>query len=192
MTLSHELLADSRLFTLLWRCDQDLAAEAQAGRCPSCDGPLHKGNYPRKPRGGPAGLGPEYKVRLSFCCSTDGCRKRRTPPSVRFLGPRFYLGAVVILVSALRDGLTERRAAELKANVGVSVRTLRRWRKWWQESFVASPFWKSVRARFMPPIDTGAVAASLVERFGNRRDDHVALLKFLSPITTKAGLAMAG
>jgi hypothetical protein len=43
----------------------------------------------------------------------------------------------------------------------------------------------------MPPIDTGTVAASLVERFGKGLDDLRRLLMFLSPITTSAGLTMA-
>jgi len=192
--LSQIDLGDSRLFVVLWKCDQELAREAkeEAGGCSECGGALHQGNYPRKPRGGRGQLGPEYKLRLSFCCSTEGCRSRLTPPSVRFLGPRVYLGAVVVLVSALRGGLSDRRAAELKSLIGVSVRTLRRWREWWQSVFITSPFWKSVRAHLMPPIDTATVAASLVERFGKSLDDLRRLLTFLSPITTSAGLTMAG
>ncbi|NLS97786.1 MAG: hypothetical protein GXX96_37065 [Planctomycetaceae bacterium] len=34
----------------------------------------------------------------------DGCRKRTTPLSVRFLGRKVYLGAVVVLVAAMRQG----------------------------------------------------------------------------------------
>jgi hypothetical protein len=41
---------------------------------------------------------------LSLCCSRDGCRRRMTPPSVRFLGRRVYLGAVLVLVSAMQQG----------------------------------------------------------------------------------------
>jgi hypothetical protein len=40
--------------------------------------------------------------RFSFCCDRDGCRNRATPPSVRFLGRKVYLGAVVMLISASR------------------------------------------------------------------------------------------
>ena len=46
----------------------------------------------------------DYGYRLSFCCDRDGCRKRATPPSVRFLGRKVYLGAVVVLVAAMRQG----------------------------------------------------------------------------------------
>jgi hypothetical protein len=111
---------------------------------------------------------------------------------VRFLGRRFYLGAVVVLVSALRDGLTAKRASELKEQIGVGVRTLRRWRSWWRELFAASRFWESVRSRFTPPVDVSDAPASLVQRFGKSLDDLVRLLAFLSPITTSAGLTMAG
>jgi len=44
--------------------------------------------------------------RFSLCCGARAVRKRATPPSVRFLGRRVYLGAVVIVASmvALRSG----------------------------------------------------------------------------------------
>ena len=64
-------------------------------------GMLHSARYPRKPRGGLDDLGPDYATRLSFCCAVDGCRRRTTPPSVRYLGRRVYLGAVVVLVTAM-------------------------------------------------------------------------------------------
>jgi hypothetical protein len=41
------------------------------------------------------------------------------------------LGALLVLVSAMTGGATARRAAAMQELVGVSVRTLRRWRAWW-------------------------------------------------------------
>jgi hypothetical protein len=111
---------------------------------------------------------------------------------VRFLGRRFYLGAIVVLVSALRDGLTVGRATQLREMIGVGARTLRRWRSWWREDFAQSRFWLNVRGRLSPPIDVRKTPASLLERFGDGPADLVRLLQFLSPITTRAGLAMAG
>ena len=74
----HALLADARFWQLLHRLDEDLAATAGAARCPHCGGALHRGDYPRKPRGvGRARLGPAYERRHSFCCSRDGCRRVR-------------------------------------------------------------------------------------------------------------------
>lgn len=50
-----------------------------------------------------------YKTRLSFCCASEGCRHRTTPPSVHFLGCKSYLGVIVILITALEHGLSLRR-----------------------------------------------------------------------------------
>lgn len=97
-----------------------------------------------------------------------------------------YLGAVVVLVTAMRAGITARRAAQLREWLGVSGRTLARWRRWWREAFVASPFWQEVKGRFAPPVAPHELPASLLERFVA---DHVharlvAVLRFLAPITT--------
>src|SRR5207245_1492977 len=120
---------------LLLTIDEDLAARARAAGC-GCGGVLHAASYPRKPRGGPNDLGAEHEHRLSFCCARRDCRGRMTPPSVRFLGRKVYLGAVVVLVAVLQHGVTPRRAERLHALFGVSVRTLARWRGFWQETFV--------------------------------------------------------
>ena len=88
-------------------------------------------------------LPPQYSQRASFCCAVDGCRKRRaTPPSLRFLGRKVYLAAMVVLISALRCGLTPKRVNRLAQSVSVPRRTLERWRCWWREVFAGSAFWK--------------------------------------------------
>ena len=183
--MCQKLLADARLYAFLFDCDKEMAAEAKAAGC-ECGGVLHVGDFPRKARGGPAKLGPEHDRRLSFCCNQDGCRGRVTPPSVRFLGRKVYLGAVVVRVSAMLNGPTPRRVAELRELLGVSERTLRRWSAWWRAAFAATPFWKAAAGRFAPPAPaTDALPQSLLERFGgDARDQLVAALRFLSPITT--------
>jgi hypothetical protein len=194
----HALLRDANLYDQLLTFDHDLAAEARAAGCGFCSGSLHSARYPRKPRGGLEDLGPEYATRLSFCCAVDGCRRRTTPPSVRYLGRRVYLGAVVVLVTAMTGGITATRAARLREWLGVSVRTLTRWRVWWRETFVASPFWRGTQGRFMPPVVIAALPASLLERFaGDERTRLLHALGFLAPVTTRrvdrrAGSAMAG
>jgi hypothetical protein len=98
-----------------------------------------------------------------------------------------YLGAVVVLVTALLGGLTATRAARLRQWLGVNGRTLARWRVWWRETFVASPFWRGARGRFMPPVMTETLPASLLERFvGDERTRLLHLLVFLTPLTTCA------
>ena len=110
-------------------------------------------NYPRAPRGGPDHLPEEYRCRFSFCCDRDGCRKRMTPPSVRFLGRKVYLGAVVILISAMRQGPTPRRVRELSTLFGVDRATIARWQAFWRDYIPQTPFWKLARARLVPVVE---------------------------------------
>lgn len=186
------------LFELLFAIDQDLAATARAAGCPACGGRLHSARYPRKPRGSPTVLGPEYDWRFSFCCAGEGCRRRATPPSVRFLGRRVYLGAVVVLVTALQAGITPLRAQRLHELLGVTVRTLKRWRSWWRTRFVATAFWRAVHGRFVPSVPVETLPASLLERFRgpDQQSRLVQLLRFVCPLTTASvpldsSLAMA-
>ena len=186
----HKLLADASFWAFLFSIDEDLAETQRAEQCPACGGRLHCANYPRKPRG-PRNLPEQYRFRLSFCCSRDGCRKRVTPPSVRFLGRKVYLGAIVILVSAMRQGTTPRRVRELTERFGVSRRTIYRWRVFWNEYFPRTRFWKLARARLVPAFDIVDFPRSLLEAFvGNddNRDGWGKLLRFLAPITTAKGL----
>lgn len=186
--LCHRRLLDSRLYVLLLKFDEDLAAEAKRGRCPRCGGRLDEGRFPRKPRGLPGVKLPDgYDERFSYSCATRSCRKRRTPPSARFLGRRVYLGAVVVLATAMQQGTTRSRASQLRELLGVSAQTLARWRTWWAEAFADSTFWKAMRAAFLPPVAEAAAPYSLLERFaGDAVEQLAALLRFLSPLSTSA------
>jgi hypothetical protein len=181
----QKLLRESSFFLLLLSFDRDLAEEVRAKGCPHCASALHSGRYDRKPRGAPPDLPPEYDRRESFCCSAEGCRKRVRPPSLRFFGRRVYLGPAFLLASAMIHGITEKRAAALRDLLGVSKRTLERWRAWWREVFPQSGFWRSARGRFVPPVVLSSLPASLLERFGQNGDSNTAFmaLKFLSPLT---------
>ena len=86
----HDLPRTARFWSFLLTVDQDLAEETRKKACP-CGGRLHSANYLRKPRGTPVRLPEQECLRFSFCCDRDGCRKRATPPSVRFLGRKVYL-----------------------------------------------------------------------------------------------------
>lgn len=180
-SLCQGYLADQILFALLEKCDSNLAEKYRQGGCLKCGGKLHRGNFERKPRGGPG----TWNERDSFCCAD--CRKRLTPPSVRFLGRKVYVGWVVVLVAAMRHGLTAQRVRLLREALGLKIdrRTLAHWREWWQHHFVQSAFWKMARARFTPPCCEKTLPRSLCEAFQvERRDRLLDLLKFLSPITT--------
>lgn len=180
--MSHALLRDARLYIALLEFDRDLAEEAAAKGCAQCGGVLHRADYPRKPCGGPEQLPPGYDRRLSFCCRD--CRRRTTPQSVRFLGRRVFLGAVFVLVCAMRHGLSARRVAELRRQVGVSRRTLERWRRWWLTTFLATPVWKEARGRLAAPVQSSELPKSLLDRFeGELREQLEAILRLLQPLS---------
>lgn len=181
--MNSTLLVDDRFYHVLVNIDLDLAATARRAGC-ACSGVLHSARYPRKPRGLPNDHHGDHR-RASFCCAT--CRRRTTPASVRFLGRRIYLGAVVVLATALQQGPSPWRLKRLRELFGVTRQTLERWRTWWAEAFGESTLWKAARARFSPPVAVTAAPSSLVERFaGMAHEQLVALLHFLSPLSTTA------
>jgi hypothetical protein len=179
-TWCQSYLADQQLNHLLEKVDGDLVEEARHQGCLFCGGPLHRSDYERKPRGGP-----QWDVRFSLCCGSEGCRKRNTPPSVRFMGRRVYAGLVVVLVSAMTHGLKPERMQRLREALGIDRRTLERWRQWWLGLFVNSSFWRAARARFMPPLCHQTMPLSLCLSFEvHHRERLLDLLHFLAPITT--------
>jgi hypothetical protein len=196
--LYEQLFQDSRFYHTLHRYDKDLAAQTRAARCSECGGKLDSARYPRKPRGAPADLTKEDKLHHSLCCRERDCRTRHNPPSFRFFRGRHYVAHVFVLVSAMIGGITEKRATELRDLVGVSIRTLYRWREWWRDTLPETAFWKRARARFGRPVDAERLPASLVERFrGDDPQDPIRrLLFFLLPLTTSrpgaARLSMPG
>lgn len=186
--MCHALVTDARLWPFLLDLDRDLAEGTREGGCPSCGAPLHRADYPRKPRGA-EGLPEEYSRRFSFSCSADGCRRRATSPSVRFLGQKVYLKVLVLLVTAMRQGPTPRTFRELERLFSISRRTVRRWQSWWQNHFPRLLFWRKERARFAPPLDETALPSALLAAFDASRsiEKMGRLLRFLSPITTRDG-----
>ena len=183
--MCERVLNDAAFYRLLLRVDQDMAAAEQRQRCRVCGAALHVGHFARKPRGVPAGVGEDYRMRFSFCCANRECRKRRMPPSVRFLGPKVYAFAVVVLISAMRCGPSPRRMRELQELIGVSRDTVARWRRWWCELLPESRFWRGAAGALMPPVDAQELPASLLERFAGACPERLlSLLRWLSPIST--------
>jgi hypothetical protein len=186
----HDLPRTARFWSFLLAIDHDLAETAREGGCP-CGGHLHSANYLRKPRGTPVQIPQPQCLRLSFCCDRDGCRKRVTPPSVRFLGRMVYLGAIVILISAMRQGPSPRRVRELSRRFGADRRTIARWLVFWRERFPQTPFWKIARARFVSLAESVALPYALVDVFLSRHrrcKGWTLLLRFLAPITIPGAL----
>lgn len=147
-------------FSQVLAMDAELSRRVAAAGCPTCGGPLHQAHYQRKPRGGLiAAAGEAFSLRHSLCCGREGCRKRTLPPSFRFLGRRVYLEGVVLLA-----GMAVQLAAgalwAVSATTGVPSWTLRRWRRWWGETFPRSSTWRKLRA--LQTSATGPAAAPAV------------------------------
>lgn len=105
--------------------DAAIVEKVAAAGCPFCGAVLHRSDFSRKPRWGLfVELTGAFTRRFSLCCSREGCRKRATPPSVRFLGRRVYLGAVVLVASLF--ALAFATASEASRASGVPARTARR------------------------------------------------------------------
>jgi hypothetical protein len=122
----------------------------------------------------------EYSSRLSFTCGR--CDARSTSPSVRFAGRRVYLAVVLML----RSPPGSASGHELRHEFSIPASTLKRWRAWWQEGLPATPFWQSMRVRFMPPLAIERLPQSLVERFDHEAfvDRLTHALRLLAPLST--------
>lgn len=188
----HDLPRTATFWDFLYEVDRDLAETTRKEGCPCCCGRLDSANYPRKPRGGPDDLPEAYRLRLSFCCDRDGCRKRVTPPSVRFLGRKVYLAAIVVLISAMRQGPSPRRVRDLADLCGADPMTIARWQAFWRDLFPQTHFWKTARARIIPVITLVALPYSLLDAFlgggGDLSEGWQRLLRFLAPITIPGAL----
>jgi hypothetical protein len=121
---------------------------------------------------------------LSFCCDVDGCRCRSTPPSVRFLSRRVYLGVMVVLISAMHQGPSPKGLNVLQKRFGVDRRTIARWQAWWRDAFPRTKFWRVARARCFVHARDFEFPRTIVERFRAQSEKCMAaLLRFLSPMS---------
>ena len=150
--MSHTLFARStfsnaRAWAFLKQVDAAEARICRSAGCPRCGRVLHSATYPRKPHGLAASLRHDAR-RFSFCCAA--CRRRVTPPSSRFFGRRFRVAPLFLVVSALMLAGGARLEAVAR-QWGVPVLTLRRWRRWWRESFPATRAWRWKRGELAVP-----------------------------------------
>jgi hypothetical protein len=105
--------------------DADAAQQAHEGGCVVCGARLHRADYPRKPPG--RVTNPDEGLlcsRTSFCCADRDCRKRVTPPSLRFFASRHYPSLFVVLAAILVNGASPRRVREVARSIAVDRRTL--------------------------------------------------------------------
>jgi hypothetical protein len=176
--LSYDWIADRKFFDLLDAEDARTAAAVKAAGCPHCGGRLDQANYPRKPRGGEVGAGGEdLDRRRSFCCAREGCRRRRTPPSLVFFGRRVYL-AVTVVMACWRA---------VCSPAGPPRRTVGRWCRWFAAVATSPPF-TVVRARLSPPLEPDErLPGAVLERALHGRavgSAVITVLRLLAPVVT--------
>lgn len=167
--------------------DERTAAKVAAAGCPHCGGRLHRGDYVRKPRGGLIAAVAEAEARrISLCCDREGCRRRATPPSVRFLGRKVYVGAAVVIASVVARSAASVGAA--RRATGICTRTVRRWSRWWRDGYGTSEHFAEARSRMAQPVEVSGLPGSLWQRFAGRARDVLEalerLLGFIAPVTT--------
>ncbi len=109
---------------------------------------------------------------------------------MRFLGCKVYLAVTVVLVTVLRHGPSPPRLRLLREQLGVDPATVARWRVWWRDAFAESPFGRSLRALVPQSLGAACVPAALLASFsGSLLEQLLALLRLLTPCTTRDGLA---
>jgi hypothetical protein len=190
----HRDGADGKLFVVLAEIDEIFAARVKAAGCVNCGGPLDRADYDRKPRGDLGEVAGAYARRRSFCCRREGCRQRATPPSVRFLGRKIYVAALVVIASVVgRERPLVGRGAPRRVE-NVPARTVRRWLAWWTLVFTVSAFWQEAKGLLAPPVDEAMLPGAILERLGGLKNAALTrLLRLIAPITTtsvRASIAM--
>jgi hypothetical protein len=153
--LKYLLSVDETFCQSLRDLDRDIFLAAKARGCPSCGGILDTSNYIRKTRGMSKG----DELRYSLCCRNEGCRKRRTPKSLRFLGRKVYGAWVVILAVDFCE--------ELGMKGQLAHQTLSRWKNFWKNQLSdGTEFIKLARGLVAPGAQITDRPGSLVAHFG--------------------------
>ena len=157
-------------FQKLRQLDFDLFTAAKGKSCNLCGGRLDTSHFPRKLRDA---IDQEER-RFSLCCRNEGCRKRVTPPSLRFFGRKVYSAWAVILVLDFCEALGLDRM--------ISRQTLARYRQFWQERLAeSSPFMRLARGELPPGTPAANTPGPLLYHFGfPSQSGRVAVLRFFT------------
>lgn len=145
------VLLTASLFFFLLLLDREQAQNLWGKTCPHCgEGVLYWGCWKKKvrcPTSAPLPQG--FEVQFSLCCSAKDCRKRVTPPSIRFPEGSPNLAVVVILARIFACGPSQKRISELKCLLKVDERTIRRWLARWRRVESESPWWKKIEGSLL-------------------------------------------
>lgn len=184
MSIYTEFYFESIFWQKLYEVDEEIAKFFHGLPCVFCLDRLNWANYPRKPRGIPPEAVKYFELRFSHCCSR--CRKRRTPPSARFMGRRVYVSIFLIIIFCLNSREFYQKIISATTANSFSRRTLNRWLIWWDCTIPISPIWKKISGNLKPNIDNKFLPLFIIEQFfeANGKTDKaiLLLLKFLSPM----------
>lgn len=178
-----KIYLEATFWLLLSKIDEKIARFYHQIPCIYCTKKMYWGNYPRKPRGIPSIAEDFFAFRYSHCCS--GCRKRRTPPSARFLGRRVYV-AIFVMMFFYPDTDDDHSELLNSMSIGMDLMTPVRWSAWWSIDIPVSCIWKKIcgplgvntNNEFLPHFISHQFANNNI----NAEEALLALLKFLSPI----------
>lgn len=179
-----KFLSNIKFHRFLTDLDGHLAEETRQKGCPHCGEKLNISNYPRSPFGVPTSFRVFYRQRLSLCCTS--CRKRTTPPSVRFFGHRWYCSPIFMLFSTLMNKPRKNRlmALQRELDLTISKQTLWRWHHWWKSYFPASAFWKQNKALMPEQGMRGPFPWAIIHVYSGPLEKRlIQFLRFLMPIT---------
>jgi hypothetical protein len=176
-----KILKDASFYSLQIEIDKKTASAMREKGCP-CGGGLNVANFQRKTRGVPESIEAKFNLRFSFCCNKEGCRKRKTPPTVRFAGRKLWAAQLVLILSGDCSSQTEKC---FKQKFGASSRVIRQWRHWWAQIFSQSKFWTKSRFRVPglkkgSPFDLGALLIAFREHIPDLRASLLHCLGFFS------------
>lgn len=184
------VVGDAKFHALLWELDVAVAQSVRGGRCPrsGCGGRLDVANYPRKVRGiGEAeAVAGRYELRLSLCCSVRGCRRRATPPSVRFLSRLVYAMHFIVAWAASLSALSKRADAS-QVEPGPSRQTTKRWQEYWGVRVTRDARMALLVGAPLVPSGTVApnlVAALMMAAVGTEAERTLTTHRLLAPLTT--------
>lgn len=122
----------------------EFSEKARLKNCPECQGKLHYARYQRKGRLLERNLPSNWNSFHSLCCTSEGCRKRVRPLSVRFAGRSPFSTPLVLLVKLLTSGGAQRTIISLSKELHISERTIRRWLNFWKWVHAKSVWWRKL------------------------------------------------
>jgi hypothetical protein len=96
-----------------------------------------------------------------------------------------FFSVVVLLVPVLREGPTPARLGRLDEELQVSVRTIRRWQRWWREVFGRSASLDRIQGLCSEPIDRESLPQSLLLVFRGVADAGDRVLAVLRAVVSE-------